>query len=232
MSLRILHRNPRWVAVDKPAGFHVHPPEDRRHRIPGTLNCVRLLSDQLECPVFPVHRLDVATSGVLLFALDREMAGELQLQFVRRKARKTYYCVVRGWSRDWDEIDRPLRDAETGIEHEALTRYRTLARTEMRVPIGPFESARFSLLEVEPVSGRRHQIRRHLARLSHPIIGDRLYGDPKYDRLFRERLKLNQLLLKAQCLELEAPSLRLRSPWRGPWHRVFDFFGLCPWKAC
>ena len=109
LSFRILYQDPHWVAIEKPAGFHVHPPEDSTHRIPAGLNCVQVLRKQLNTYLYPVHRLDRATSGVLIFALSSESARSLSQQFRDRSVRKVYYCVVRGWVEDGGVIDSPLR---------------------------------------------------------------------------------------------------------------------------
>lgn len=128
MQLRILHQDERLVAIDKPSGFHVHPPEDTRHRIPRHLNCLHLLRKQIGSYLYPVHRLDGATSGVLLFALDREAAAHVQVQFRERQVTKHYVALVRGWLDDRGAIDSPLSGAES------LTEYSCLARVRLRLP--------------------------------------------------------------------------------------------------
>jgi tRNA pseudouridine65 synthase len=193
------------------------------------------LRDQLGRFVYPVHRLDAATSGVLVFALSPEAARDLGLQFQGRTVRKTYFAVARGWLREPGRIDHPLTGEGAAAPKESRTTYSPLARLELARAVGRYASARCTLVEVEPETGRMHQIRRHFAHLSHPLIGDTVYGDGGHNRLWRELLGERALLLKAQRLEFAHPysgsALRLESRWKQPWHQVFDLFGVCPRSA-
>jgi tRNA pseudouridine65 synthase len=227
VNLRILYQDEWIVAVDKPAGFHVHPPEDTRFSIPDHLNCLKILRDQLGRWLYPVHRLDRATSGVLLFALSSEAARELSEKLQQQGMRKTYYCVVRGWVQEKGRVEHPLD------EKPSVTEYDPLSRMELPFAVGRYPSARYSLMEVNLLTGRMHQIRRHFAHLSHPLVGDTVYGDGKHNQAFRDRLGIRQLLLKAYALELEHRGSRLRlvSRWTQPWHRIFDLFGACPFSS-
>ena len=232
MSFRILHQDPFLVAVDKPAGFHVHPPEDPTVHISQSVNCLAILRRQLDRFIYPVHRLDCATSGVLIFALDSESASKLATQFREREIQKTYYAVARGWVSDAEMIDRPLKSEDRQSELPSVTRIGCFARIEMPHSVGRYSSARYSLVRAEPETGRLHQIRRHLAGSGHPIVGDSVHGDGAHNRYFRNELKIPSLLLKAQSLKLRHPRteepLFLESRWTGKWHRVFDLFGICP----
>lgn len=215
------------VAIDKPAGFHVHPPEDEGHRISPAVNCLKLLNQQLGRYVYPAHRLDVATSGVLLFALSSESARALSMAFQERRVEKTYFCVVRGW------IDQATRIEK----HDAVTDIEPVAQTEFPVSVGPRQhpTARYTLVCARPITGRMHQIRRHLASSAHPIVGDTTYGDGAHNRFFRQQLGVAGLLLKAHVIRVPHPShgrlLEVQAPWRGDWHRLFGRFGVCPWAG-
>lgn len=229
MQFRILYQDDRLVAIDKPAGFHVHPPEDARHRISRGTNCLFLLRRQIDRYLYPVHRIDGATSGVLVFALDSDSASNIQAQFRNHDVRKTYFAIVRGWVGTEGLIDSPLAGAES------RTRYQRLATVELPHPVGRYETARFSLVQASPETGRMHQIRRHFAHIRHPLIGDSLYGDGKQNRFFRERiteLGENRLFLKAHAIRLKHPAtgepLEIRARWDHSWHRSFDLFGVCP----
>jgi len=226
MSLRILYQDPFLIAINKPAGFYVHPPEDFAYRIPNEFNCLYLLRKQVNEYLYPVHRLDRATSGVLLFALNPSSAKALCDLFQQRKVKKTYFCVTRGWTEEVGVIDYPLEGVDS------LTAFQQVARLETPHPIGRYSSSRYSILRVEPHSGRRHQIRKHLRHISHPLIGDTAYGDSAHNRLFREKWDIGRLLLKAYSIEVDHPEtglpLRITSRWDGLWHRVFDLFGVCP----
>ena len=228
------------MAVDKPAGIHVHPPEDQKHRIAPSTNGLKILAEQLGLHLYPVHRLDRATSGVLLYALTAAAAGELARQFREREVLKHYVCVARGWTDEAGVIDHALApeapEGEATRERKeslpSVTRYRTVARCEVPYPDREHPRSRYSLLIAEPETGRRHQLRRHFSHLAHPLIGDPIYGHGPHNRLFRDGLKLPGLLLKAQSIALTHPSsgerLEIHSRWTGVWHRVFDLFGACP----
>jgi tRNA pseudouridine65 synthase len=207
--LNILYRDDYLVSVDKPPGLLVH----RTGLDAGeTRFALQLLRDQIGQPVWPVHRLDKGTSGVLLFALDAETARAMGLAFERGEAmRKTYRAVVRGWPPEAGEIDHPLKrmpdDMRTGREEiqDALTRYRTLERYELPLAQGAFPSTRCALVELQPVTGRRHQLRRHMKHIAHPIIGDATHGKGPLNRALAELIGLQRLWLHAGRLELRHP---------------------------
>lgn len=207
--MNILYRDDYLVSVDKPPGLLVH----RTGLDAGeTRFALQLLRDQIGQPVWPVHRLDKGTSGVLLFALDAATARALGLAFERGEAmRKTYRAVVRGWPADAGTIDHPLKrmpdDMRTEREEvqEALTRYRLLARYALPLAQGTFPTTRCALVELQPVTGRRHQLRRHLKHIAHPIIGDATHGKGPLNRALAGLLGLQRLWLHACRLELRHP---------------------------
>ena len=148
-----------------------------------------MLRDQLGRPVWPVHRLDRGTSGVLLFALSPEIASRLGAMFEQGQMRKSYLALVRGWPReDQGLVDHPLaRDPEKPSAGqtllEAQTRWRVLSRIEWPFVSDPrCATTRVALLEAEPLQGRRHQIRRHLKHIAHPILGDATHGKGPLNR--------------------------------------------------
>lgn len=220
MSFEIIYQDQWLCAVDKPAGIMVH-----RSSIGTDREFVlQRLRDQLGQKVWPVHRLDRATSGVLLFALDPETAKLLGHGFMARRVGKRYLAVVRGWTDEAGEIDHPLARHRRAEAREATTRYRRLAVCELPIPIGAFDTARYSLVEAMPESGRHHQIRRHFKHISHHLIGDTTYGDGRHNRLFRQHLRCHRMLLHASRLELDHPQtggrLRLAAPLAGEFARV------------
>jgi tRNA pseudouridine65 synthase len=199
-DLEILLADERVCAIVKPAGIMVHPTNISTDRVFVT----DLLDRQLERPVRAVHRLDRATSGVLLFALDREAAAALGRQFAEGRVRKRYRAVVRGWTAKAGTIDRPLQ-RNRGASQSATTHYRCLGRTELPVPVPPHATARYSLVEAMPETGRRHQIRRHFNGIAHPVIGDVNHGDRRHNRVFRARYGCHRLLLHAEELQFRHP---------------------------
>ncbi len=183
--LEILYQDQYLVAINKPHGLMVH-------RSPIATNtdtfAVQELRNQLNLHVYPAHRLDRKTSGVLLFALDKEVLPALQTQFAARTLEKTYWAILRGYSEDKGTIDYALTN-DKGKTQEAVTHYKTLQRTEIEVPFGKHTSSRYSLVEAKPETGRMHQLRKHFAHILHPIIGDRPHGCNKQNKLFLENGK-------------------------------------------
>lgn len=213
--LPIIYQDERIVAINKPSGLLVHRSALDRHE---TRFAVQLLRDQLGRRVYPAHRLDKGTSGILVFALDPETAAQLGAAFASRIVLKRYLAIVRGHPQAHGVIDHPLTRRHDAAEHlaanaateaqSALTRFRRLAITELPVHVDRYPSSRYALLELEPETGRRHQLRRHLKHLSHPIIGDATFGKGRHNRMFNERFGVNRLLLA--CVRM-----RLPHPWNG-----------------
>lgn len=188
--LLILHADADLVVVSKPAGMMVH----RRRDVPsGERYVLQTLSRQIGRHVFPVHRLDRNTSGVLAFALSPQMAAGMQRSMGAPEARKEYLVLVRGETPDHFESQRPLRGRD-GRELPACTRFRTLARL-----------ARSSLLVARIESGRHHQIRRHLNHLAHQVLGDTTYGKGRINRFLREHHGLPRMFLHAWRLAVSHP---------------------------
>ena len=211
-ALTILYQDDWLVAIDKPAGLLVHPSRIARQE---TRSAMMLLRDQLGRWVYPLHRLDRPTSGVLLFALSPEVARQMGEQFSTQRVHKRYLAVVRGYTDDQGLVDHPLQEKHDRMTdararsdkpaQPARTAYTTLGRVELPWPLPPFASSRYSLLEARPLSGRKHQLRRHFKHLSHPIIGDTSYGKSVHNRLFQQHLGSGRLLLAAVALSFEHP---------------------------
>jgi len=210
--LDILYADDHLVAINKPAGLLVHrSPIDRRE----TRFALQLLRDQLGRPVYPAHRLDKPTSGVLLFALSPEVARALGESFAHGAVGKTYLAVLRGVCPETGIIDYPLLEEPDRLAvypaqsdkpaQEAVTSFRRLAQVELPVAVGRYPSSRYSLVEARPHTGRRHQLRRHFKHLFHPIIGDTKYGEGRHNRFFREHFGCHRLLLAATRLAFPHP---------------------------
>ncbi|HMA98025.1 MAG TPA: pseudouridine synthase [Wenzhouxiangella sp.] len=215
----------RWLcAVDKPCGLMVH----KSSRSTDRVFAVQRLRNQLGQRVWPLHRLDRATSGVLLFALDPETAAAVGRQIMAREFDKRYLAVVRGYTDPEGTIDHPLASSEKHAGQAALTTFRRLATMELPVPIGRYPVARYSLVQVWPQTGRTHQIRRHFKHIFHPLMGDTTYGEGRHNRLFRQQLGCHRLLLHAVQLGLRHPrtgeTLDIRAPSSGAFRRVEELF--------
>ncbi|HEU4669782.1 MAG TPA: pseudouridine synthase [Dyella sp.] len=202
--LEILYQDDALVAVNKPAGLAVH-----RSKLVGPADAflVDLLREQLGGAVYLAHRLDRATSGVLLAARSSEVAGALGEQFMGREVDKQYLAVVRGWPEPSEGmVDYPLPGArETGPRHEARTRYRRLATVEVPIALGRYPQQRYALVECAPETGRFRQIRKHMAHIHHPIIGDSQHGRSDHNRLFKQHFGCFRMLLHARRISLTHP---------------------------
>ena len=205
--LRPVHEDERFIAIYKPAGLLVHrtgiDAADQR-------SAVQMVRQQWAPDASPVHRLDKPTCGVLLFAKDAEALRWAQAEWGEQRVQKRYLAVVRGWMEGAGLIDYALRpEAEfRGRQRErpaqeAQTRYEVLQRVELPLAVGRYATARFSLVRLSPLTGRTHQLRRHMAHLRHPIVGDTRHGDGAQNRFAREQLNAVRLFLIADGLSFE-----------------------------
>lgn len=184
---------------------------------------VQLLRDQIGQHVYPAHRLDRKTSGVLLFAKSKEMNSYLQEQFREQRIAKVYQAIVRGFTPQSGSIDYALSHEDK--VQEAQTDYRTLAHYELPLPFGKFPTSRYSLVELKPYQGRFHQLRKHMAHIFHPIIGDRPHGCNKQNKLWKQHFGMTKMLLHAKTLLLTLPdgqALQLIAPYSATFSKVLD----------
>lgn len=223
--LDILYRDDYLVAVDKPTALLVH-------RSPASRDqdfAVQRLREQLGRRVFPAHRLDRATSGVLLFSLDPDTDRAASMAFQEGRVEKRYLAVVRGWTDETGTIEHALKSEDKSRTREASTHYRRLATTEIDEPVGPHPTARYSLVTFRPETGRKHQLRRHSNHIAHPIVGDTTHGDGRHNRFFRAYFGIRRLLLHAWSLELDHPvtgqPLRVLAPIPREFGRLMEKIG-------
>ncbi len=203
-DLEIIYHDESLVAINKPAGLLVHRSAIDYHE---KHNAQEQLQAQVGLRVFPVHRLDKPTSGILLFALNKETAANVALQFQQHDINKDYLAIVRGHTDDNGTIDNPVRDKDARHKHrkEAFTSYTTLAHITLPVSVDKYPDTRYSMIRVQPKNGRRHQIRQHLKHISHPLIGDTSYGKTVHNRFFKQQFNCSRLMLHAQKLVLVHP---------------------------
>ncbi|MBP7811058.1 MAG: tRNA pseudouridine(65) synthase TruC [Neisseria sp.] len=206
--LEILYHDEHCIAVNKPAGMLVHRSWLDRHE---TRFVMQTLRDQIGQHVYPVHRLDRPTSGVLLFALGSEAARALSQQFEQKSVQKSYWAVVRGHLHGAGRIDYALKEAHDKIAdaladadkpaQSARTDWRALAHTEQPFAAAArYPTSRYSWLELTPHTGRKHQLRRHMKHIFHPIVGDTTYGDNAQNRAVATHTGCTRLLLHARQL--------------------------------
>lgn len=213
-ELEIIYQDEHIVAINKPSGLLVHRSWIDKDE---TRFAMQMLRDQIGQHVYPVHRLDKPTSGVLLFALNKEVARALSEQILDDGLKKEYLAVVRGYIADDGVIDYPLKevldkmtDAKAQQDkpaQSAVTAFRRIDQVELPFAVGRYATTRYSLVRLQPQTGRKHQLRRHMKHLLHPIVGDTKYGRNEHNRFFREQYDVHRLLLHAVRLTLTHPLL-------------------------
>jgi tRNA pseudouridine65 synthase len=199
--LEIIFQDDDLVVINKPHGLLVHQSPIARDAEEFAL---QMLRNQIGQNVWPAHRLDRKTSGLLLFALNTQTNRLLQALFRENKISKKYLALVRGFTPDEMDIDYPLMK-ENGQIQEAFTHFKTIAKTEIEVAFGKHNTSRYSLIEAYPQTGRMHQLRKHFAHIHHPIIGDRPHGCNKQNKLFKETWQMDKMLLHASELAFAHP---------------------------
>ena len=231
LPLSIVYQDDDLIAINKSSGLLTHKSriaEDEQ------LSAMERLRNHLNEWVYPVHRLDRATSGLLIFGRHREAAKALHESFAQGRVRKKYWAITRGHGPKFQIIDRPLKEKKDRITDKkaqldkapqsAYSEVTTLAHSTLALPLGRYETARFSLIQIQPKTGRRHQIRRHLAGINYPIIGDTTHGRGEQNRFFRAHFNCHRLLLAAVELVLPHPKsnelLFLQAPIDGVMNKV------------
>lgn len=235
-ELEILYQDEYYVAINKPSGLLVHKSMIDKDEI---YFAMQMLRDQLGMYVYPLHRLDKPTSGVLLFALSSEAARDMSELFSVHAMKKRYIAIVRGYLEEEGIIDYALshkhdkmtdaKAREDKEAQEAITHYKSLARVELPHAIGKYAQTRYSLVALSPKTGRKHQLRRHMKHISHHILGDTKYGRGEHNILIREHYDCHRLMLHAMNLEVLHPYTKemivLEAPIDDTFKRVFEKFG-------
>lgn len=231
-DLSILYEDGQYIAVNKPAGMLVH--RTPLEKDPEALFAMVVLRDQIGQRVYPLHRIDRPTSGVLLFAKSSEAASRLQPAFALHEIQKYYLAVVRGFLPELRGIiDQPLsKDLDRELQ-EASSEYWRLAEVEIPFSSSPrYASSRYSLVKVFPHTGRMHQIRRHFAHLRHYIVGDTTHGDNKQNKFFRRHFQSEELLLHAWILQFTHPytgeAISIKAEVSAPLKKIIFLLG---WEA-
>lgn len=234
LRMRIIHETGSWLAVDKPAGFHTHPPEDKKIRLNPRWNALGILERQFGQELFPAHRLDRAASGLLIYSRKRENNRALQEQFAKSTVAKTYFVLVRGEWRGESILDTALK-SENGALLPAETAVSACFTFRLPIPHPNGGDRIFTMVKAEPRTGRFHQIRRHLAQAGFPLIGDSRHGDRKLNREFAALTGCRQLFLRCMSLQFSCPEtgelIFLVGRWSREWHRLFDQAGACPFTT-
>ena len=235
-ELDILFEDDNLIAVNKPSGLLVHPSWIAPR---GTPNLTSMLREYLQGTAYTIHRLDRPTSGVIVFGKNKETAQKMNQKFADREVQKTYLCMTRGYTPEGDVIDYALKEKLDKLAdkmsnpdkpaQEAVSEYRRLGTVELPMAVGRYDVSRYSLVEVKPKTGRKHQIRRHMKHISHPLIGDTKHGDGRHNKAFRDHFDLDRLLLMAIELSFRHPEsgelLTIKAPVDAYVDQLFTQFG-------
>lgn len=233
--LDLIYQDDYLLAVHKPAGLLVHRSPIDRHETEFALQYARALNHGDH--VYPVHRLDRPTSGLLLFARNPAVARVLGEQMMSHKVDKTYLAIVRGWPAEQGHIDYALREepddrrlkGQVTVARNAITEYRRLGTAEIPFEVEGYPTSRYALMEMSPRTGRRHQLRRHMKRISHPIIGDANHGRGRHNRFFAQHFGEARLFLASVGLGFAHPvtgePLVLTAPPEAGFQRVAEQLG-------
>jgi tRNA pseudouridine65 synthase len=234
----ILYQDEDLLVVNKPAGIPVHGSRMLEGQPVTLLAMARKLTGNM---VHAVHRLDRPVSGAILLTFGKESLAALSSSFEQHDVDKRYLAVARGWTDLQGTIDYPLlppRDERRGGDEprEAVTRFERLATMELPIEVPPYRTARYSLLELVPETGRRHQLRRHMKHISHPLAGDTTYGKGEHNRLFRDHFKCSRLLLHSRSLSFRHPVtdawVSVTAPLDGAFRTVADRFAYSETDTC
>ena len=238
-ELEVVYRDDYLIAINKPSGLLVHKSMIDRHEI---YFAMKMLRDQIGAWVYPIHRLDKPTSGVLLFALDSHTAKLMSEQFKTHTIQKSYIAVVRGYIAEKGLIDYALsvkldkiadRDVNAAPKEaqEAITAFKCLNKVEIPFAVGRYPQTRYSLVELKPKTGRKHQLRRHMKHLSHHILGDTKYGRGEHNKMIRSEFDCHRMLLHSTSLEIIHPyreeKLRINAGLDETFQNIFKSFS---WK--
>ncbi len=229
----ILYQDEQYVAVNKRSGLVVHPTK----LAPDAVAVLPSLRKQLGRYVYPVHRIDRGTSGIVLFGLDSDAARRMGALMQSRAIDKQYLAVVRGYADDSGRIDHPIKDADKANgKLDSITDYWCERRVEIPYAVGPHERSRYSLVIAKPLTGRRHQIRKHFVHLRHPVVGDTTYGDGDHNKLYRRAFRCGRLLLMASALSFTHPytdePVNVTCPVPKRIERLFERFGWFDVPLC
>ena len=230
MSLEIIYQDNYCLLVTKPNNVLVHHAHHSRNKI-DEVSLIQLIENQFGKRYYPIHRLDRKTSGIILLASKREYVASFQALFTNNEIQKIYYGVVRGFSEDNKVINSPVKGRDALVYREAETHLNCLDKIELNIPVKPYDSSRYSLVELRPKTGRMHQLRIHMNKVSTPLINDAKYGDKNHDLMYAKQFGWKNLFLHAGSLEFIHPftnkKLILKSSFSEDWVQLFQEFS---WK--
>ena len=229
MKIEILFEDDTFLIVNKPNNVLIHNSYYARNIKEPTL--LELLYEQLNETFYPVHRLDRKTSGVLVLAKQKENVAIFQELFNKDTIQKEYLGIVRGFIQSQQLINSPVKNADTLVYKDAETFLEPINTIELNIPVHPYENSRYSLVKLTPKTGRMHQLRIHMNKVSHPIIGDYKYGDRFHNRMFETNFNCHNMFLHAANIQFKHPftlqNIAINAPLPSDWNYIFEQFN---WK--
>lgn len=227
MNLKLIYEDDYFVCVSKPNNVLVHHAHHSRN-MADEASLLQLLANKFEQKLYPIHRLDRKTSGIILLAKETTFVSKFQELFTNNQIKKTYYGIVRGFAPTSKTIDSPVKGRDGKVHKEALTHLKTVATIALDIPVKPYDTSRYSLVALQPKTGRMHQLRVHMNKISHPLIGDAKYGDKNHDIMFAKNFDCKNLFLHAASLEFVHPftneELYLKADFPKDWLYLFEKF--------
>lgn len=229
MTIPLLFEDNFIIAVNKPHNILIHKSHYARNLKGPTL--LDLLLNQEGIPFYPIHRLDYKTSGLILLCKKKEFIVKFQELFHQDLIQKTYKAIVRGFAPEKMSIKSPVKNAETLKYKDAHTELTLLNQVSLDIPVHPYPGSRYSLVELAPKTGRMHQLRIHMNKISHPIVGDYKYGDRFHNRMFENELQCENMFLHAYSVAFTHPftgeKLTINADFSRNWLGIFEKFN---WK--
>ena len=227
MSVDILYEDDFILCVSKPNNVVVHHAHHSRN-VAEEESLLQILQQHTHQKVYPIHRLDRKTSGIILLAKESGFVAKFQELFTNNQIQKTYYGIVRGHAPETKIIDSPVKGRDANVHKDAETHLTTIKKVILDIPVKPYDTSRYSLVKLQPKTGRLHQLRIHMNKISHPLIGDPKYGDKNHNTMFIENFNCENLFLHAYTLEFVHPysneKLVLTANFPDEWKTIFNEF--------
>lgn len=218
------------IIAFKPNNILVHHSYATRNMSHET-TLIKMLAEHGVASCYPVHRLDRKTSGLVMFAKDKKSIPDLQRSFEHNQIQKTYFGLVRGFIPLEGVIDSPVKGRDAILYKEAETEFKRLNTIELPIPVQPYENSRYSLVELKPNTGRLHQLRIHMNKINHPLIGDPKYGDRFHNRMFEHEMNTTSLFLHARSLQFIQPFSKKEIIVNAPFPEHWQVFAeLAKWE--
>ena len=227
MNFEIIFEDAFLLVVCKPNNMVVHHAYHSRN-VADETSLLQLIQEEKGIKVYPIHRLDRKTSGIILLAKETQYVSKFQELFTNNEIEKTYYGVVRGHAPETKTIASPVKGKDGKVHKEALTHLKTLAQITLDIPVKPYDASRYSLVALQPKTGRMHQLRVHALKISHPLIGDAKYGDKNHDLMYANNFGWKNLFLHAGELAFKHPFSEekciLKAAFPKDWIALFEEF--------